>query len=198
MYHVSRFIEKPDQDTAQQMVADGHYTWNSGMFVWRVDRILEELALHMPALFEALSLIYARIDQVDYDDTMALVWEHVRKETIDYGVMEKADRIVVLPASIGWVDMGSWSSMALLYPKDEDGNVWISPHIEIETSGIICVAPRWKLVATIGVADLIIVDTPDALLVCNKDHEQDVRAVVHSLESGEGSIKNEVSYKRLT
>ena len=198
MYHVSRFIEKPDQDTAQQMVADGHYTWNSGMFVWRVDRILEELALHMPALFEALSLIYARIDQVDYDDTMALVWEHVRKETIDYGVMEKADRIAVLPASIGWVDMGSWSSMSLLHPKDEDGNVWISPHIEIETSGIICVAPRWKLVATIGVADLIIVDTPDALLVCHKDHEQDVRAVVHSLESGEGSIKNEVSYKWLT
>jgi mannose-1-phosphate guanylyltransferase len=112
--------------------------------------------------------------------------------------MEKADRIAVLPASIAWVDMGNWSSMALLHPKDDDGNVWISPYIGIETRGIICVARRWKLVATIGVADLIIVDTPDALLVCNKDHEQDVREVVHSLESGEGSIKNEISYKRLT
>jgi mannose-1-phosphate guanylyltransferase len=114
---------------------------------------------------------------------LAHVWKQIRKETIDYGVMEKAERIAVLPASIGWVDVGSWSSMALLHPKDENGNVWTSPHIGIDTLGIICVAPRQKLVATIGVADLIIVDTPDALLVCKKDHEQDVRAVVHSLEA---------------
>jgi hypothetical protein len=85
------------------------------------------------------------------------------------------------------------SSMALLHPKDADGNIWTSPHIGIDTSGIICVAPCRKLVATIGVADLIIVDTPDALLVRNKEHEQDVMAVVHSLESGERSIKNNVS-----
>jgi mannose-1-phosphate guanylyltransferase len=178
IFHVSRFIEKPDQETALQLVADGRYTWNSGMFVWRVDRIMEELALHMPALFEGLSSIYAHINQTDNEDTMAVVWEQVQKETIDYGVMEKADRIAVLPASIGWVDVGSWSSMALLHSKDADGNIWTSPHIGIDTSGIICVAPRRKLVATIGVADMIIVDTPDALLVCNKDREQDVRAVL--------------------
>lgn len=178
IYHVSRFIEKPDQNTALQLVADGRYTWNSGMFVWRVDRIMEEFKLHMPALFGSLSLINAHIAQADYEDIVSSVWEQVQKQTIDYGVMEKADRIAVLPASIGWVDVGSWSSMALLHPKDADGNVWTSPHIGIDTSGIICVAPRRKLVATIGVTDMIIVDTPDALLVCNKDREQDVREIL--------------------
>lgn len=193
IYHVCRFIEKPDQDIALQLVADGRYTWNSGMFVWRVKRIIKEFALHMPALFETLSLIYAHIGQEDYEDTLAYVWDQVQKETIDYGVMEKADRIAVLPASIGWVDVGSWSSMALLHPKDADGNIWTSPHIGIDTSGIICVAPHWKLVATIGLANLIIVDTPDALLVSHKDREQDVRAVAHALNSGEHSIKNDVT-----
>lgn len=189
MYHVRRFIEKPDQDTALQLVANGRCTWNSGMFVWRVDRILEELALHMPALFAGLSSISAHIDQPDYLDILSHVWRQVRKETIDYGVMEKADRIAVLPASIGWVDVGSWSSMALLHPKDEDGNIWTSPHVGMDTRNIICIAPRRKLVATIGVADLIIVDTPDALLVCNKDQEQEVRAVVQHLESKERSTE---------
>ena len=178
IYHVSRFIEKPDQNTALQLVANGRYTWNSGMFVWRVDRIMEEFKLHMPDLFGSLSLVNAHIAQADYEDIVSSVWEQVQKQTIDYGVMEKADRIAVLPASIGWVDVGSWSSMALLHPKDANGNVWTSPHIGIDTSGIICVAPRRKLVATIGVTDMIIVDTPDALLVCNKDREQDVKAIL--------------------
>lgn len=187
IYHVCRFIEKPDQDTALKLVADGRYTWNSGMFVWRVDRILKEFALHLPTLSEALSMIYTHLDQADYIDTLAFVWDQIQNETIDYGVMEKADRIAVLPASIGWVDVGSWSSMALLHPKDADGNIWTSAHIGIDTSGIICLAPRQKLVATIGVSNLIIVDTPDALLVANKDREQDVRAVVHSLKQGVGN-----------
>lgn len=177
IYRVCRFIEKPDQNTALQLVAAGRYTWNSGMFVWRVERILEELRLHMPDLFEVLSFIYGHLDLADYEKTMTNVWKQIPKETIDYGVMEKADQIAVLPASIGWVDVGSWSSMALLHPKDEQGNVWTSPHVEMDTSGIICVAPGGKLVATIGISDMIIVDTPDALLVCRKDREQDVREI---------------------
>lgn len=177
VYHVSRFIEKPDRDTALRLVSDGRYTWNSGMFVWRVDRILEELARHMPALYESLSLICDHLDQADHEEILAFAWKQIQKETIDYGVMEKADQIAVLPASIGWVDVGSWSSMALLHPKDEQGNVWTSPHVEMDTSGIICVAPGGKLVATIGITDMIIVDTSDALLVCRKDREQDVREI---------------------
>ncbi len=188
IYEVNRFVEKPDLAAALQMMTDGRYTWNSGMFIWRVDRILQEIARHMPELSVSLGIIEDHIGGPDDSRVLREQWEKVQKETIDYGVMEKAGRIAVIPASIGWVDVGNWSSLFQLRDQDPHGNVWTGPHIAIDTQNTLAFTGGEKLIATIGVEELIIVDTQDALLICKKDCEQDVRLVVKQLErSGETS-----------
>ena len=183
-YHVKQFTEKPDRETANRMVADGRYSWNSGMFIWRVDRILEEFRRQMPDLYSQLTTIEAAVGTAGYEGTLADVWPQVRKETIDYGVMEGAADVVVIPADIGWSDVGSWASLAELLPSDEDENVIRGPHIGIDTQRTMVIGGR-RLIATVGVEDLIIVDTEDALLVCSRGREQGVREIVRQLE-GEG------------
>jgi mannose-1-phosphate guanylyltransferase len=182
VYQVHRFIEKPDQEAAFRMVTQGGYSWNSGMFVWQVRRILQEFATHMPNLFQALSEIARRLHAPDYRPMLKEIWKQVQEETIDYGVMEKTNRIAVIPVSIGWVDVGSWTSLDQLHAPDAKGNIWTTPHVAIDTQNTIAVSNCRKLIATIGVEDLIIIDSKDALLVCTKNREQEVKAVVNQLQ----------------
>ncbi len=177
-YQVRRFIEKPDQETALQMVTRGGYSWNSGMFVWQVSRIMQEFQTHMPDLSQALSRIAQCTHTADYQQNIAQIWQQVKKETIDYGIMEKASRIAVIPISMGWVDVGSWTSLDQLHTPDAKGNVWTVPHIAIDTHNTIAMGISQKLIATIGIGDLIIIDSQDALLVCAKSREQEVKKVV--------------------
>ena len=188
LYRVDRFIEKPDLETATYMVASGDYSWNSGMFIWRVDRILEEFQRYMPQLYAQLAELEAVIDSPDYQPALERIWPQVAKETIDYGVMEKADDITVIPVDIGWSDVGSWASLPELLAADESGNTVIGPHLGVDTRNSLIYGSRSRdgndkrLIATIGVEDLVIVDTEDALLICPRDREQEVRRVVQLLE----------------
>ncbi len=177
---VNRFTEKPDRATASDMVASGRYSWNSGMFVWRADRILEEFRAHMPELYDQLSVIGDAVGSPSYKEVLEASWRHVPRETIDYGVMEKADDVVVVPVDIGWSDLGTWSSVMKLMPGDPSGNVVKGRHLGIDTSGSMIFGGD-RLIATVGIRDLIIVDTEKALLICDKSQDQKVRDLVKML-----------------
>ncbi len=180
VYRALRFTEKPSAETAFHMVESGEYTWNSGMFIWRVDRILEEFARQMPEFYDQLMQVEAVLGTPAYEPTLRRIWPEVTPQTIDYGVMEGAEDVVVIPVDIGWSDVGNWSSMRDILPADEDGNVVVGEHLGIETRDCILFGGK-RLVATIGLKDLIIVDTEDALLVCPIEREQEVREVVRRL-----------------
>lgn len=183
VYQVERFVEKPCLETALEMVTGGGYVWNSGMFVWRVMDILSEFEKQMPELFSQLMTISQSIgpDVGAYRDILHRTWPTVKKETIDYGVMEKAEHIAIIPTQMGWVDVGSWLSLDQLHPQDAHGNVWTGPHINIDTRSTLVITDPTRLTATIGVEGLIIVNTEDALLVCAREREQEVRAAVNQL-----------------
>ncbi len=180
VFHAEQFFEKPDQETANKMVRDGEFSWNSGMFVWRVDRILEEIERQMPDLYLQLIRIKAALGKPGYATVLGEIWAQVIQQTIDYGVMEHAERVVVIPVDIGWTDIGSWGSLFDLLPVDQDGNISIGPCLEIDTHNTLVFGNK-RLVATIGVQDMVIVDTEDALLVCPKTREQEVRKIVEKL-----------------
>jgi mannose-1-phosphate guanylyltransferase len=182
-YRVKRFVEKPPLETAVRMVESGDYTWNSGMFIWQVERILAEFQRQMPEFYTRLEELSASIGQPGYAAVLQNTWPKVAKQTIDYGIMEGAENVAVIPVSIGWTDVGSWGSLFELLPADAQGNAWTGAHIAIDTRGTLAFSEK-RLVATIGVEGLVIVDTPDALLVCTREREQDVREVVRQLKDG--------------
>ena len=181
VFGAERFTEKPGSETAIHMVESGEYSWNSGMFVWRVDRIMAEFQRQMPDFYAQLAEIKAALGTPSYEAVLGRVWPQVAKQMIDYGVMEGAKDVAIIPVDIGWSDVGSWSSLFDLLPADEDGNTIVGPHVGIDTRDTL-VFGRDRLVATIGLEGLVIVDTEDALLICTKEREQQVRAIVKELE----------------
>jgi mannose-1-phosphate guanylyltransferase len=183
VFRTDRFTEKPGLEEAQKLVDSGVYSWNSGMFVWRVDRILNEFQHQMPEFYEQLQNIAAALETEDYEQVLGRVWPTVKQETIDYGIMEGADEVAVIPVDIGWYDVGSWASLLDVLPSDEEGNTVVGNHLGIDSTDLLVVGDGEKLVATIGLEGLVIVDTKDALLICSKEREQDVRAMVKLLES---------------
>lgn len=184
-YELKRFAEKPDRAKAEAFLKEGCYSWNSGMFIWPVQRILTEFEKHAPDICSDLENIAATIDTPDYESTLAAVWPEVRRMSIDFAVMEKVrDNAHVIPIEMGWSDIGNFET--LYHVLSESGeNVSIGPDpLLLETHRTLVYSKR--LVATIGVEDLIIVDTDDIVLVCRRDQAQDVRQLVELLkESGQ-------------
>jgi mannose-1-phosphate guanylyltransferase len=185
VYKVVRFKEKPNEETAQEFLQRGDHDWNSGMFVWRVDHILEEIERWMPELMEALR----KIDQVwntsQRIDVIQSVWPKIKPQTIDYGIMERAERVATLPAKgLGWNDVGSWDSLFEVLPMDEKGNIILgAQHIGLNTSNsLVCAEKPDRLIVTIGAKDLVIVDTGNAILICPRDEAQKVRELVNLLK----------------
>jgi len=181
IFEVERFTEKPSMETAFHMVESGEYSWNSGMFIWQVDRIIEEFQCQMPEFYVHLAEVEATLGTPGYEAALNRVWPQVTKQTIDYGVMEGADDVAVIPVDIGWSDIGSWTSLLELLPTDQDGNTVVGSHVGIDTHDTLVFGGK-RLVATIGLEGMVIVDTEDALLVCPSDREQEVRAIVRQLE----------------
>jgi len=188
-YQVLRFKEKPDESQARLMLESGGHAWNSGMFVWRVDRILEEFARQMPELYSGLQEISHNWGTHQSRATVERIWPRLNEETIDYGIMETASKVAVIPASeLKWSDVGSWDSLFDVLPGDQNGNIVMGgQHIGLDTSeSLVYVSEEHRLIVTIGVDDLVVVDTGDVLLVCRKDQAQRVRQVVNQLKkSGE-------------
>jgi mannose-1-phosphate guanylyltransferase len=140
----------------------------------------------MPELFEQLSQVEASLGKPEYATVLSRVWPQVTQQTIDYGVMEHASDVLVIPTDIGWTDVGSWGSLFELLPADQEGNIFIGPCLEIDTHNTLVFGDK-RLVATIGVQDMVIVDTEDALLVCPKSRGQEVREIVEKLKENKQS-----------
>ncbi len=184
VYRVEKFTEKPDLATAQAFVESGRYYWNSGMFIWKVATILREFEKLMPRFYAQLMEIDAALGTAEERAVLERVWPQVENETIDYGIMERAEDVAVIPVDIGWSDVGSWATLFDLLPADEEGNVIVGKHIGLDTTGCLIHGSR-RLVTTIGLEDMIVVDTEDALLICPKERAQEVRDLVKKLkESG--------------
>lgn len=181
VHRVDRFIEKPDRARAEAYVADGRYLWNGGMFVWRTDAVVDAIRLHLGEVFEGLAEIGLAIGGGDFRAAVDRVYGRLPNVSIDTGVLEKAGNVLVVPAEVGWHDVGSWSALDDLLPRRENGNVGIGEHVAVDSRRCVVYSPK-KLVATVGVDDLVIVETDDALLVCRKDQAQEVRRVIEALE----------------
>ena len=184
VYMVKRFKEKPDEATAQQLLRSGDHSWNSGMFVWRADAILAEIQQQMPDLFGAVEKIAAAWDSPERDDVVKMVWYDLHTQTIDYGIMERAERVAVLPAGgLGWSDVGSWDSLFEVLLPDMNGNVAVnSHHLPLDTHNTLVYSDDdQRLVVTIGMDDFVVVDAGDVLLVCKTDQSQKVKNIVEHL-----------------
>ena len=181
VFHVDRFTEKPDIDTAKKYVADGHYFWNSGMFVWKTSVIISEIERHMPSLGAGLKEIRSAIGSSDESSVISRVFAGLESVSIDYGIMEKSDKVVVIQADLGWSDVGSWTALDDISSKDARGNVIAGNVVDIESRNSIIYASN-RLVATAGLKDMVVVDTEDATLVCHKDRAQDVKKIVDELK----------------
>jgi len=180
VYRAARFKEKPKLSEAEAMIADGLHSWNSGMFIWRVERILAEFARQMPEFHEQL------LGSEAAPESLARIWANAPTTTIDYGIMEGADEVAVIPADgLQWSDIGSWESLLEVLAPDEAGNVVVGgEHLGLGTTGSLIHSSHGarRLIATIGVSNLVIVDTGDVLLVCPRERSQEVRAVVEQLK----------------
>ena len=181
-FPVSRFVEKPNRERAEQFLASGNFYWNSGMFLWRADVIVDQLKQHLPDVHEGLAALEVRDGRVT-PEALEAFYAGVKSESIDFGVMEKSDRVAMIPASFGWSDVGSWSALPEVLEGDENGNVIINATGQVLTDAKGCLAyGGGKLVALLGVSDLIVVETPDALLVCPRERAQEVKGIVGELE----------------
>jgi mannose-1-phosphate guanylyltransferase len=180
VYRVKTFAEKPNAQIAEQFVRSGDFLWNSGMFVWRADAILEEIKRLLPEMHEQLQSIAHAIGTPLFEHTLEQAYGIIRGVSIDYGVMEKARDVRVLKGDFGWNDVGSWDEVYRITEKDEKGNCVSGKAIPINSKNTYIHAGT-KLIATVGVEDLIIIETPDALLICKRGESQDVKEVVDFL-----------------
>jgi mannose-1-phosphate guanylyltransferase len=189
VFAVRRFTEKPELKLAQEYVAMGNYHWNAGMFFWRVSTFLENLKQFLPKTHTALEKLSAAIGTRSYERKLRAIYPKLENISVDYAVLEPATRaeglrrVFVIPAEVGWSDIGSWGAVhgLLLDKNSSDGNVFVSPGYALDASGNLISCPG-KVAALIGVHDLIVVDTPDALLICPRDRAQDVAKIVKWLE----------------
>lgn len=184
-FPVLRFVEKPPLNEAVRYLDAGNFFWNSGMFIWRADTIMAEISAYLPELAEALSRVTFTNDVwelSDLDEQIASVYGSVASVSIDYGVMEKSSRVQVVPVEMGWSDVGSWSSLPEVVEADDSGTVCVNSngHVSLDSSGCLIYVDS-KVVATVGVHNLIVVSTPDALLICDRERAQDVKKVVEEL-----------------
>lgn len=180
---VRSFREKPDQATAEAFLAAGNYVWNSGMFVWRVDAILAEFARQLPDHHAALRGLAAALAGPEEASAFERYWLPLPANiTIDYGVMEGAANVAVFPVDLGWNDIGSWAALLEILPKDGDGNVAQAQHLHHDSSNVLAYS-RHRLIATIGLEDMIVVDTDDAVLIMPAGRAQDVKKLLDKLKA---------------
>jgi mannose-1-phosphate guanylyltransferase/mannose-6-phosphate isomerase len=194
-FRVERFVEKPDLATAEHYVQDGGYDWNSGMFLFKAARYLEELGQHAPAMLQAVRKAYATgRGDLDFVRVDAEAFAKVPDDSIDYAVMEKTKRAAVIPVSCAWSDIGSWSALWLSGQHDEHGNQREGDTLTVNTRNSLLRSHDRHMIATVGVDDLIVVSTPDATLVAHRDAAQDVKKIVDQLKA---SGRTEHSFHRV-
>ncbi len=177
VYESRRFTEKPDEATATAFLSSGMYSWNAGMFIWQARQVMAEFERQQPEMYAMLKQGIAVPEQLDK------LWDKIKKISLDFAIMEGAQKVAVIPVDIGWSDVGTWATLFEVLTRDENGNARRSNfegHIQIDTHETLIVSDR--MVVTIGLDNLVIVDTDDVILVCHRDRAQDVRDVVQRLK----------------
>jgi mannose-1-phosphate guanylyltransferase len=187
VFAVRRFTEKPELQLAKEYVASGNYHWNAGMFFWRVSTFLENLQRYLPKTHVALESLAEHIGKRSYDRKLRALYPKLENVSVDYAILERATRaegpprVFEIPAEIGWSDIGSWAAVHELLAKQSGANIFAGEGHAIDAEGNFLWSPS-KFVAAIGVRDLVVVETPDALLICPRDRAQDVAKIVKWLE----------------
>lgn len=176
------FTEKPNLEKALEFLASGEYSWNSGMFIWKAEQAMGEFKRQQPEMYDQFAEIGKAVDTPEFEETLDSAWDNINSISVDFAIMERAENIAVIPVDIGWNDIGSWVALFDVLKLDKFGNHFKgkSPDkVNLDTKNTLIYSE--KLTVTIGVENLIIVETPDALLICHKDRTEDVKEVVNLL-----------------
>ena len=181
VYRVQQFYEKPVLAKAREFLAQGNFLWNSGMFIWKAATILEEIKACLPEMYGTLAAVVPDLGTAQEQQAVDAAYQAIEGISIDYGVMEKSARAVILKGDFGWSDVGSWSAIYDISGKDAQENVVSGDVIAVDARGSLIYSPK-KLTAIVGLDNIVIVETEDALLVCARDKAQDVKKVVDILE----------------
>ncbi len=185
VFAFEKFTEKPDLNTAKKFLQSYKYLWNTGLYVWRIDTILDKFKKHLPNTHKQLLAIQKHIGTSKENWAFNKYYPLCDKISIDYGIMEKvnANEVRIIPAELEWSDVGTWESIFSELAQDEESNLTKGVHLGFDTKGCLVYGTDKKLIATIGIKDLAIIDTEDALLICKKDKSQDVKKVVEKLKT---------------
>ncbi|MBO0777857.1 MAG: NTP transferase domain-containing protein [Ktedonobacteraceae bacterium] len=176
-FRAERFVEKPDLPTAQHYLEDGHYVWNSGIFIWKASSILAEMREHLPDTAHKVERIATAMSSEQGQSLLDELWPTLQSISIDYAILEKSPNIVVIPAQIGWNDVGNWEQYGSLFPADDQGVRAVGEHSGYGTQNVVIYNNTSRRVFTIGVEDIIVVEMDDMTVICHKDHVQRVREV---------------------
>ena len=179
-YKVERFVEKPDLRTAKKYLSSGKYLWNSGMFVWKVSAIMDCFAKFMPEIFTGTEKIADAYGTPDFEKVLETEYNKFPSESIDFGIMEKAENIFTIPSNFGWDDVGSWLAVERINETDDNRN-FIKGDVIAENCKRTTIYGGKRLVTALGVEDTVIVDTDDVLLVCSKNSTQDIKKIISKL-----------------
>ena len=184
-YQIDQFLEKPNQPTAERFLADGAYYWNSGIFVWKISTLLQAFENFMPDFYEKLQQMQQALSNGASIDP---IWTTIDPQSIDVGIMEQAKKVAVVPVDIGWNDVGSWAAIHEISKPDQNGNVILGPNcVAFDTKESLIQGSDNRLIATIGLENVVVVDTGDAVLICAKDKVQDIKKVVTWLQENHRS-----------
>ena len=179
-FFAERFVEKPDLSTAQSYLEDGHYVWNSGMFIWKVEAILAEMRSHLPELMRKIDIIVSVTGTPQETSTIDEIWPTLTSISIDHGILEKTKNLVVIPADLGWDDVGNWEQYTSLFPSDAYGVGAVGPHVSRECQNTFVYNDTARQVYTIGLEDIVVVEMDDKTMICHKDHVQRVKELAES------------------
>jgi mannose-1-phosphate guanylyltransferase len=179
---VEQFKEKPDQPTAESYVASGRYLWNSSMFVWQARTLLDEMQTLLPDLAAALEEIAANWQTTRRDGTFQRIWPDIEDVTIDHGILERSQRVAVVPGDFGWTDLGDWHGFGKVLATDERANTALHTDVLAHAAHGNVIYGNGRAIAILGLSNIVVVDTDDALLICDRQRAQDVKKLVDELK----------------
>jgi len=181
VYIVKRFVEKPDIEKAKEYLNSGQYLWNSGMFAWKLSTILERFESLLPEVYQGVVKIKESFGTAEYEQILEECFSNFKPESIDYGIMERSESIYTIPGNFGWDDVGNWLALSRVNRTNDQGNMVRGDVITIDTEDSIIMGSK-KLIAVVGMENVVIVDTEDATLICAKDATQDVKKVIENIK----------------
>jgi len=182
IYKVEKFVEKPDESTAEKFVKNGDFLWNGGMFIWKAETIINEIKTYMPTLYKSLHIIYNSISTNQYKTTLLKEWETLPSESIDYGILEKTNNVYTAKADFKWNDLGSWKSLFDVLTKNSEQNFYDGDIISLHSENNLVISPN-RLTAMIGIKNTTVINLDDVTLIVPHEHAETVKDIVNMLKS---------------